>query len=170
MRPAKFCVPVLVGFFATVSAFPQPLKFPPELAKVRLLSDDYDRVINRLGTPADGTTEPEIMEEFQFEIGKVQVMFTRERCVSAGGDPKPFGWDVPIYSVEKIWLYLKEPFPYKDSNIDFGGFEFSEAPNWTFVHNDRIGRGYRVIVGEIDMVSYYPTDEQEKRLRCQVPK
>lgn len=176
MKLIKFLVAIAFGCVVAQSAFSRSPEWPSALFKVKILSDGYEDLVKRWGTPKDGTAEPERIEDFRLAGGEVRVLFTNSRCEPSVGDFEKRGWNLPERRVESMlfnWGYTDtgapfSPYTFKERNIDLTEFESGKTEfGSAWFHNTRTGIGYRDWKGLLVDIHFYPSDEQVETLRCE---
>lgn len=155
-----------------------------KMKQVKLLSDSYDDVIKIMGKPVDGSSEKELSEYFDFDGGRMFVLFASGLCVvTPYSEGKPIGWKVPEYTVIELSFSPDKHINPKKSFINLKGFtkkpvkyaeDYSDgatpddhrrAPFLFEYENDELGISYFEEYGKISDITFYPS-KQFDYLHC----
>jgi hypothetical protein len=141
-----------------------------KMKQIKLLHHSYDDVVALLGTPVDGTVEPELSEYFEVPDGRLGVVFASGLCVVtpySGGEP--IGWKVPEWTVINISFRPNKPINPKKLKLDLKGFSkepIEDVPGAFIYRNHARGIEYSFTAkGSVEDIDFYPSSEF-KNLRC----
>ncbi len=121
----------------------QELEWLTKMRTVKLLEHSYHDVIGILGTPEDGSSEPELAEKFTAKNGSYFVVFSSGLCVVtdySGG--RPIGWKVLQFTAITISFTAKKKIKPKNLGLDlsaFKKFEIDDVPGAFTYENDEMG-------------------------------
>ncbi len=171
----KIILTMFLLFLFVNSTFSQKLEWLEKMRKVNLLSDTYEDVIKIFGIPVDGTSERELIEDFNVKEGRVDAIFESGECVITDySNGKPIGWKVPAYTVSSLYFSptkrIKLNKFIKILNLkltDFHSYEVSDVPGAFIYENDKTGFHFSVDrKGKVEGIGFRPPEKLDY-LHCQ---
>ena len=157
---------ILAVFDFSVSA--QESEVLSKLKKINLLKSTRDDIIRVFGEP-EISTYP-YFKSYSLKDGKVDIEYSTGLC----GNKNKDGWNVPEFTVTRIFFdFKKPPNPKKYLNIhskDFRKYPIKDVPGAFIYENEKIGIDYSITrKGKIESVTFYPAQKYD-HLYCETNK
>ncbi len=123
------------------------------------MSSTRDDVIRIFGQPKDSTFQ--YYKSYDLKEGKVEIEYSRGLC----GDKKKEGWNVPEFTVTRIFFNFTKPINPKNfpiSSTEFRKYPISDVPDAFTFENEEEGINYFMTsTGKIADIEFYPSNKYD---------
>lgn len=141
------------------SIFAQEYEWFRKIKSIIVISSTREDVIKVFGQPKDVTRKYNV--SYNLTEGKMDVEYSTGLC----GLNKKKGWNVPEFTVTRIFFFPSKPFIPKELGVDlteFRKYEVSDVPGSFEYENEEIGIDYSVTTkGKIEGIEFYPPSKYD---------